>query len=210
MKTDAPQPQSMSDILDQMVESTEGEEVRVEEFLQALGVRSHGPLLLFTSLIELFPLLGAIPGAYIVVALIVILLAGQLLLRRPHPWLPKKLRDFAVSRKKLVRSVQRMRPWAARIDWLVSPRLTFFLRPPFVQLIALICIVMALLFFPLAFIPSSEKVLAAPVFFFGLALTANDGLLALVGLVVTAAIVILPLVYWDELMQALPTTSSIA
>ena len=130
MKLDSPQLQSMSDVLNQMVESTEGEDVSVEEILQALGARSCGPLLLFTSLIEL---LVSIPGAYIVVALIVILLAGQLLLRRPHPWLPKRLRDFAVSREKLVRSVQRMKPWAARIDRLVSPRLIFFLRPPFVQ-----------------------------------------------------------------------------
>ena len=103
-----------------------------------------------------------------------------------------------------------MQPWAARIDRLVSPRLTIFLRSPFVQLIVLMCIVMALLFFPLAFIPSSEKVLSAPVLFFGLALTANDGLLALIGLVITAAIVILPFVYWNELMQAIPTPASLA
>ena len=41
---------------------------------------------------------------------------------------------------------------------------------------------MALLFFPLALIPSSEKVLSVPIFFFGLALTTNDGLVALIGI----------------------------
>ena len=48
MKLDSPQLQSMSDVLDQMVESTEGEEVSIDEILHVLGARSYGPLLLFT------------------------------------------------------------------------------------------------------------------------------------------------------------------
>jgi hypothetical protein len=136
-KVDVQESESIEEILERVVKSTGGESISVEEVLQTLGVRSYGPMLLFTSLLELFPLLGAIPGAYIVVALIVIL--------------------------------------------------------------------MAILFFPLAFIPSSEKVLAVPIFFFGLALTARDGLLALIGLGFTLGILSLPFVYWDELTQALDT-----
>lgn len=202
IKVDVDQPQSMNDVLDKLVASTEGQVVRVEQVLQSLGVRSFGPLLLLTSLIELFPLVGFIPGAYIVVALAVILLAGQLLIGRPHPWLPSRFRNFAIDRKTLVRSVSRVRPWAIRIDRLVFPRLTFLLRPPFVQFISMICILMALLFFPLALIPSSEKVLSVPIFFFGLALTTNDGLVALIGIAVTLGIAGMPLFFWDDILQA--------
>ena len=195
-------PRSMDDVLNILVTSTEGRLIRVEQVLQSLGIRSFGPLLLLTSLIELFPLIGFIPGAYVVVALVVILLAGQLLIGRPHPWLPSRFRDFAIDRKTLVRSVNRLRPWAVRIDRVVFPRLTFLLRPPFVQIIALICILMALLFFPLALIPSSEKLLSVPIFFFGLALTTNDGLVALIGIAVTLGVVGIPWLFWDEILQA--------
>jgi hypothetical protein len=160
-KVDVQESESIEEILERVVKSTGGESISVEEVLQTLGVRSYGPMLLFTSLLELFPLLGAIPGAYIVVALIVILLAGQLPLLGAIP--------------------------GAYI------------------VVALIVILLAILFFPLAFIPSSEKVLAVPIFFFGLALTARDGLLALIGLGFTLGILSLPFVYWDELTQALDT-----
>lgn len=202
MKESGP-PQSLSGVLNQLVESTEGERVRVEDILNSLGTRAYGPLLLVTSAIEVLPFLGAIPGAYIPVALIVILLAGQILLFRPHPWLPARLRRFSISRERLVRSVERFRPWAVRIDRVLKPRLTSLVRPPFLQLIALICIAMALLFFPLAFIPASEKVLAVPIFFFGLALTAGDGLLAAIGLTVTTGIMLVGIYYSWQLASAL-------
>lgn len=192
----------MSGLLEQVVEETGGKSVSIEEILTALGTRSYGPVLLFASLIELLPIVGAIPGMYIVTGAIVILLAGQILVLRSHPWLPGRVRRFSFSREKLVHAVRWAGPWAKRIDRLVEPRLTVFVRPPFVQFIALICISMALLFFPLAIIPSSEKVLAAPVFFFGLALTTNDGLLALLGLTITGAMIMLAIIYWPELTHA--------
>lgn len=195
------QPQTMSRLLDRVLDAAEGESVQIEEIVAALGTRSYGPILAFTSLIELLPVIGAIPGMYIVTGLIVILLAGQLLLLRSEPWLPRRIRNIRLPRQKLMRAVKRSRPWARRIDRIFAARLTVFVRPPFLQLIAAICILMALLFFPLAIIPSSEKVLAAPVFFFGLALTVNDGLLALIGLAISGALITLPILYWPQFTQ---------
>ncbi len=197
-------PESFSDLLNTVANLSENDPVCVAEILGTLGSRAYGPMLLLTSLLELFPFIGAIPGMYILVAMIVILLSMQIFVGRPRPWLPRRFREYSFSQKRLAQFVKHLKPWAARIDRLIRPRMTFLLRAPIVQLIALICIVLAILFFPFALIPSSEKVLVAPVFVFGLALTANDGLLAIVGVVVTIALMSLPFLYWDDFMRALP------
>lgn len=208
--TEEEPPRSMGRLLDEVVEVAREEKVEVGTIVKALGLRSYGPLMVLTTLVEMVPPLSAVPGLYIVSAAVVILLSGQLFLLRPYPWLPERVQKLSISRERLLSWIERARPWARRVDKLLAPRLTFFLKPPFVQGIAAISIIMALMFFPLAFIPSSEKVLAAPVLFFGLALTANDGLLAAIGLLVTGTIIALPIVFWDQIMQMLPSFSSIA
>jgi hypothetical protein len=132
----------------------------------------------------------------------IILLASQLLFLRPSPWLPRRIRNVSFKRRTLHRALRCGRPWARRLDWLIRPRLTFLVQPPLVSVIALICIVQALLFFPLAFIPGSEKALAVPVFLFSLALTARDGLLVLLGVAATGGTVWLLVHFWPRIVEA--------
>jgi hypothetical protein len=195
----AEQPRSLGQLLDQVASKADGERVSLGEILNACGNRSYGPALLLIALIELLPVISAIPGLYVITGSLIIMLAAQLLLMRPYPWLPARLLRFSLSRERLQQSVDWARPWARRIDWLVRPRLTFLVRPPMLNVMAAICILLALLFFPLAIIPASEKALAVPIFFFALALTARDGLLALLGLAATGGCVGLLVYLWPSI-----------
>lgn len=195
---------SMTSLLDQLAQSVDGERVSVERILDTFGTRAYGPILACSALLEMLPIIGAIPGLFILTGSVIILTAGQLLMFRSHPWLPKRIQRYSFSSAKLTRALMRARRWTMRIDRVARPRLTTFVNPPFVQVIAIVCVTMALLFFPFAFIPSSERLLAIPVFFFGVALTVGDGLLALIGLSLAVGLVALFIVYWPQVLRALP------
>lgn len=169
-------------LCDAVPESSE-QRISLKEIVNGLGSRSYGPILFFVCLIELLPFISAIPGMYIVTASVIILLAAQLLIGRKQPWLPDRLLTVSLLRKNLRDRIRRWENWVARLDKMLKPRLEFLVKPPFLQAIALLCIVFAAAFFPLSPIPASEKVLVIPIAFFALALMTKDGILALAGFV---------------------------
>ena len=67
------------------------------------------------------------------------------------------------------------------VDALLKPRLTFLSKPPFVNLVALLVIGAALITFPLGLIPLAPLAPGLAVVFFGLGMTARDGLWLLLG-----------------------------
>ncbi len=61
--------------------------VSVHDIRKALGERSFGPFLAIPALIEITPI-GGIPGLPTVIALVIALVATQILFGRAHLWLP--------------------------------------------------------------------------------------------------------------------------
>lgn len=156
------------------------ERVRVETVLDLVGSRSFGPLLLLAGLVTLAPLIGDIPGVPTLVALFVLLVVIQLLLRRRHFWLPRWLVERSVPQDKLLVAVRWSRRPARFVDGLLRPRLEVFWRGPAVAVIAAVCIGIACVMPLLELIPFSANGAGAALSAFGLALIARDGLLALV------------------------------
>ncbi len=74
--------------------------------------------------------------------------------------------------------VNEARGWSKFIDGALTPRLTFLARPPFANLVALMCIGAALITFPRGLIPLAPGL---AVVFFGLGMTAHDCLWLLGG-----------------------------
>lgn len=193
---------NLAQILERAVPERREEKVTLREIMESLGTRSYGPLLFFFCLLELLPFVSAIPGMYIVTASVVILLSAQMLVGREQPWLPAWLLNVSLSREPLRKRLKRWAPWTTWLDGLIKPRLEFLVDPPFVQGIALLCIVFALAFFPLSPIPASEKVLAVPVAFFALALMTRDGALAIAGFVIAIASIGGVIYFWDNIWRA--------
>lgn len=193
----------LTQLLEDAVSRSDGDQIQVGELIDQLGDRSYGPVLFLFALIELLPFLSIIPGMYIITASVLILLSAQMFVGRPRPWLPKWITRRSFPRNRLRDGISRWRPWLKWLETLVRPRWGFLVKAPFLQIIAATCILLALSFFPLSPIPASEKVPALPVAFFALAITARDGLLAIIGFAITGISIGSLIYFWPTVMRAL-------
>lgn len=165
----------------------DSDRVSLYAIVEELGSRSFGPLLLLAGLVTLVPIIGDIPGVPTLMAIIVVLIAGQLLVGRRQLWLPRWLLDRSVARGKVDTAVSWMQRPARFVDRLLRPRLSVFVNGPGVYAIALVCIVIAAATPPMEFVPFTANGAGIALTAFGLALIARDGLMALLAFVFTAA-----------------------
>lgn len=173
-------PSSLVELLDRIRKTTkEGQRVSMEEILEEVGPRSFGALLLVAGLITLMPLVGDIPGVPTVMALFVVLVAGQLLLHRRHLWLPEWLLDRSVGRDKLDTALDWMDRPAQFIDRWLQPRLQSFTHRAATYPIAIACLFVAAVMPVMEVIPFSANLAGGALTAFGLSLITHDGLVAL-------------------------------
>jgi hypothetical protein len=145
-----------------------------------VGRRSYGPLLLVIGLFAISPA-TVVPGMTWLAAALTLLIAGQMLIGMKRPWLPRKALQAQLPGDGTLQALDKVRPWAKRVDAVLKPRLTFLTQPPFVNLIALFVIAAALVTFPLGLIPFAPLAPGLAVVFFGLGMVARDGLLLTLG-----------------------------
>jgi len=177
-------PHSLREVIDQLIEKTDGTKVTLQELIDAVGSRSYGPLLLLPAMLVVFPT-GAIPGMPLFVAIIIILIAGQMVVSRSRPWLPRKLLSYEFPRQRMVDHLEKAKRWVKPIDAVTSRRWTALTSGPVVIVVAMICIGLAVLMIPLGVIPVAVAMPGAAVAFFACGLTARDGLVIAIGLVFT-------------------------
>lgn len=178
---------SLEKVLDSIGrKAPESGHVSLDEILDAVGRRSFGPILLIAGLITVTPIIGDIPGVPTLMGVLVFLIAIQILFRREHLWLPDWLLRKSVDKEKLCKVINWLRKPAGRIDHLLRPRLTRFTRDQGVYVIAVTSILIAAAMPPMEFVPFSANGAGAALTAFGLALIADDGLLVLLSLLITA------------------------
>lgn len=185
----------LSGVLDQLVENTEGDKITLGDLLDALDSRSYGPLLLIIGLIAISPI-GAVPGMSIVTGTLIVLLCGQMLLGFAHPWFPKFLLSIKFGRKRLTKSVDRGRPWIEWFEKALHHRLAFLVEGPALAGVAIISIFLAITFYPLALIPMGVFLPGAAITLLAVGVTARDGLLVLLGYVMTAVAIGVLIAFW--------------
>ncbi|WP_111497187.1 MULTISPECIES: exopolysaccharide biosynthesis protein [Marinobacter] len=178
--------------LEQLIDRIDGvaaglETVTMDHLIEAVGYRSFGPVVLVAGLITLAPLIGDIPGVPTLLALLVILTAGQLLFRREHIWLPRWIMCRRLPRDKLRKGLAWSRKPARRIDRWTRPRLTLFVEGPGLMVLTLACVAVALAMPAMEIVPFSANGGGAALTAFGLAMISRDGAVALFALIVTAA-----------------------
>src|SRR5690606_29549535 len=119
------EPKDLGSLLDLLEQAgTEDEPVSIDCMLQATGHRSFGALLLVPGLLVFSPLSG-IPGLPSIFAVIITLIAVQLLVGRRHIWLPDWLLKRTASRSKYDRAMAFLKRPSKYIDRLLRQRLTF-------------------------------------------------------------------------------------
>jgi len=178
------EPHTLTDVLDDIVEKADNddtpESLTLREILDSVGRRSYGPLLLVIGLFAISPA-TIVPGMTWLAAALTLVVAGQMALGLKRIWLPKSALDASIKREHVHAGVDKMRGVAKGIDRLLKPRLRFLSGPPFVNLIALLCLGAALVTFPLGLIPFAPLAPGVAVVAFGLGMTARDGLWLLIG-----------------------------
>lgn len=179
-----PEPLSFNEVLDDIAYKADNDDtpdkLTLGEVLDSVGRRTYGPLLLVIGLIAVSPL-TALPGTTWLVAVLTLLVAGQMALGMKRVWLPRNARDMSLPPEGVKGAVEKSRGVAKVVDTLLKPRLTFLSKPPFVNLVALLVIGAALITFPLGLIPLAPLAPGLAVVFFGLGMTARDGLWLLLG-----------------------------
>lgn len=190
-KTSQPQ-QNFTGLLDCLVAETSGETVTLGQLMKIVERRSFGAVILLLGLIAISPL-TIVPGATWVVATVTLLFSVQLLFALKHPILPKKLLDIKMPRPALETFVRSTRKLAHVADKLTAPRLTFLTRPPFLIAVALVCIIAALVTFPLGLIPFGPVLPGISILLIGIGLTARDGVFLVLSTLATGGAVLLVL-----------------
>lgn len=169
---------NLQTLIASLVEQTTGDSVSIEDLLDAVGRRAFGPLLLLLGFIAISPL-TIVPGTSWLVALVTLLIAGQVLLGRQRPWLPKKALAVSFPREALVKGAELMAKPARTVDSFVKPRIGLLTDPPFVQIVSLLAMVAALITFPLGLVPFGPILPGLAIMLIGLGLTARDGIMLL-------------------------------
>src|SRR5829696_9765890 len=95
-------------------------EMSLREVRDTVGRRSFAPLLLTTSLIGFTPL-GGVPGVPTTLAVLIVLIAAQIVVGRQALWLPRFLLDRKVKGRKVASAAKSLQPFARLVDRAIRP-----------------------------------------------------------------------------------------
>lgn len=182
-----------SRLLTEFVAQWQGERVRLKDVVDVLEDRAYGLLLLILALPNVIP--NPVPGLSGILGVPLVLVAAQLALGRPHPWFPKVLAERSMATGDFRTIVERIVPWLRKLERLTRPRLRWLCRPPFERMLAVFCLILAIvLALP---IPLGNILPALAVTLIALGLIEHDGIaivagltLGLASLVIVSAVVI--------------------
>lgn len=183
---------ALSDVLDRLQESVEGESTSVQEVVAHLGHRSFASVMLIFSLISTSPA-SAIPGITAIVAAIVFILVVQMLIGRECVWLPGFIAHRRMSTAKLCKGIGWLRKPVHFVERFLKPRVTFLFHRPWLYL-PLVLILSLTLFMPfMEIVPTSGSIASAVIALFAAGLLTRDGVLVIASFLVLTGI---PLAVW--------------
>lgn len=155
----------------------------IGEILDALDNRAFGLATLLFAIPSVIPMP---PGVPTVVGIALLIVSIQMVLGREDLWLPSLLSKRSFSRKALVDGFLKIKPQLGLIERFARPRLLFLTGRLATVLIGIVILIMAIvLILPLPPGGNFPPALACAVL--GMGLVERDGLIILLGLVVTVA-----------------------
>ncbi|MBM7068971.1 exopolysaccharide biosynthesis protein [Actibacterium sp. 188UL27-1] len=175
-ESEGPLPQ----IIDDLRDAGDEEVVTVADVFETIGGASYAPALLVPALILITPLSG-IFGVPTILALIMLLISAQALVRRRDLWLPSMLLRRGVPTRRFNQVLDTMDEPVRWVDRFSRKRLNVLISGPLswipFLLTALICIAIP----PMEIIPLLSSVAALSIAFMAFGLLARDGVFVLLG-----------------------------
>lgn len=178
--------ESLGAIVRELRTAAHGRAVTVGDVVEAVGPRATGPLLFVPALIAMSPI-GAIPGAPVVLATVIVAVAAQGLIARDHIWLPARLRRQRVSADRLKAALDRAERWVRPIDRNFGHRLTVLTGEPARIGVMLACIPLAVSMIPLGLVPFAVALPAATIVLLSIGMILRDGVVVALAAGVGAA-----------------------
>lgn len=158
--------------------------ITVGQIIDALGQRGYGLLILLFSLPNMLPI--PVPGWGAILAVPIGAFGLQLAIGWPRPWLPRRLLDRTISRQSLAALVTRATPFLVRLEKAAKPRLFDLTTWTAERVLGAVIVCLSLLLsLP---VPFTNGLVALPLVFLSLGLLERDGVLILVGYVLTGSI----------------------
>lgn len=180
-------PNNLEAILERVSEQARGEShLTVRDVLDSFGSRTFGPLYAALGVITISPI-GAIPGAPVVLSLLVAFVTIQRFFGSDSPWLPKRITSRSVSADTWEHAHDKARPWAQRIDRYLRPRLTFLTTSIMDHALSVLVLLLGAALIPIGLVPFANIVPGAAIILVGLGLAARDGVFVLASLALTGA-----------------------
>ena len=173
---------SLSDIVDQVRDLASAECLSLHDVLETIGDASFGPILLLPALAVATPLSG-IPLFSSLMGIVILLVALQMLLRRQHLWLPDWVLQRQVKGQVVHKAFGYLRPVAAWSDAHTHHRAQWLLRPPFVVVPQLLCVLSGVMMPMLEVVPFSSSALGTGVALLALGMMTRDGLVLALGVI---------------------------
>ncbi len=190
------EPHSATETVEALEDLAEShDEVCMADVLDEFGKRSFGPFLFIPALIDLTPI-GGIPGVPTLLAVMIALVAVQLLLGRDHVWLPEMIQRRSVGARKLMKSAQKLEGIAGFLDHWFKGRLERFTGPKMQKLAAAVVLLLCFTVPPLELLPFAASGPLLAIAAFGLAILVRDGVLMLIALALSALAVGLGGYFW--------------
>ncbi len=170
--------------------------ITVGEVADRVAQRGFGLIMSVLALPTMIPVLP--PGSAAFIGLLYILLAVQMLIGLPRPWLPVRVRNYRLTSGTLRVLQERGIPLLQRIERLTRPRATWVPDAIVTRAVAVAVLLLGIvLFSPLPFF---NTIPAMTVLILGIGLFNRDSLFLLGGLVATAAVVALAVAGADTLI----------
>ena len=177
-------PENLEQLLDNLAAlAADNGRVSLGMIVESVGSRSFGPMLMLIGLILFSPLSG-LPGMASLMAVVILLVALQMMLGRRRFWLPRLLLNRSVARQQLHRAIKRARKPARGIDRVLKPRLVFLVQRAGSYGVAVVCVLLSLVMPLMELVPFSASAAGLALLVLGLGLMVQDGLLVLFALAV--------------------------
>jgi hypothetical protein len=159
-----------TELLTRAIESQKGEKITIGEFLDPLGERAFGFLVLILAIPNFIPVpigVGGVMGA------LVIYVGAQMLLGFEHPWLLRSIRRHGMKRARVERFIARLTPLLRWLEHVCRPRLEALTRQPVHRISGFLLVVVGVaLALP---IPFTNYVFGVLLVVYAVALIERDG-----------------------------------
>jgi hypothetical protein len=191
-----PKPERTSEVLREIA-ADERERLRFRDILASLRHRAFGFTLLIFSLPCALPMPPGIPT---ICGIAIVIIALNLIAVRQRLWLPRVIADKSVARADLQRVVVRATPHLERLERFCKPRFAIVTEPVGKVLIGLVILVLGfIMILPIPFLGNMPPGFAASVIAFGM--TERDGLIVLIGVLVSvAAVAVASVATWQAIL----------